>query len=263
MQQPELHRVREQRFIFDEVAELYARVRPTYPRELIEDVIRESDLRPGARILELGSGAANASVLLSCRGYRLLCLEPGERLADIAKRRLAADVDARVVVTTFENWSDEPERFDLVFAAQSFHWIDPTVRFSKAARVLKPNGTLAICANRPLRGTGPVDISIQQAYAAHAPELHPRSVDTNTRDNFLALFATAENFRMAQCREYAWRGEYTAAEYVDLLRTHSDHRLLSADRRGNLLDAIRDAIERNGGRFGVDHVAVLCWARRA
>lgn len=41
---------REQRFVFDEVAELYARARPSYPQELIEDLIREADLRPGARV---------------------------------------------------------------------------------------------------------------------------------------------------------------------------------------------------------------------
>ena len=153
---------RERRFVFDEVAELYARARPTYPPELVEDIIRESGLHAGARILELGCGPGNASVLFAGRGYRLLCLEPGPRLADVARRRLAGDGNARVAVTTFEDWPLEPEAFELLFAAQSFHWMDPTVRFTKAARALKPDGTLAIFANRPLRGSSPVDDRIRE-----------------------------------------------------------------------------------------------------
>ena len=47
---------REQRFVFDEVAELYARVRPTYPAALVDFVIDESGVQPGGRILELRIG---------------------------------------------------------------------------------------------------------------------------------------------------------------------------------------------------------------
>jgi SAM-dependent methyltransferase len=253
---------REQRFVFDEVAELYARARPSYPLELIEDIVRESALTPGARILELGSGPGNASVQFSGRGYRLLCLEPGQRLAEVARRRLAADRDAQVDVTTFEDWTVEPGAFDLVFAAQSFHWLDPAVRFPKASLALKSGGTLAVFANQLLPGTTSVDTGIQQAYAEHAPEIHSRWLGRNARDLFLELFAAATDFGTAHSRDYAWRADYATAEYLDLLRTHSDHRLLDADRLSKLLNAVSDAIDANGGRLSVNYAAVLCWARR-
>ena len=249
--------------MFDEVAELYARVRPTYPTALVDDIIREAALRPGARILELGSGPGNASVLFAGRGYHLLSVEPGARLADVARRRLADDRNARVVVTTFEAWPVEPEAFDLVFAAQSFHWMEPALRFSKTAQALKPNGTLAVFANRPLRGSAAVDRHLQEAYAAHAPAIDARWIGHNTRDHFLELFAAAPEFLSAQWREYPWRAEYSSAEYLDLLRTHSDHRVLPAAQLSTLLEAIRTAIDANGGRFALDHLAVLCWAHRA
>lgn len=254
---------REQRFVFDEVAELYARARPTYPVELIEDIVRESDLTPGARVLELGSGPGNASVLFAGRGYRLLCLEPGPRLAEVARRRLAADANAQVAVTTFENWPGESDGFDLVFAAQSFHWIDPAVRFSKSARALRPGGTLAVFANQPLPGPGLVDTRIQQAYAEHAPEIYSRWIGHNARDHFLELFAGATEFLAPQIREYSWRTDYGSAEYLDLLRTHSDHRLLPAERLSTLSNTISNAIDQKGGRLVVDYSAVLCWARLA
>lgn len=104
---------REQRFVFDEVAQLYAQTRPTYPADLIEDLIRAADLQPRARVLELGAGPGTASVLFAGRGYALLCLEPGARLASVAMQRLAADPAARVEVATFEDWSVGSDQFGL------------------------------------------------------------------------------------------------------------------------------------------------------
>jgi SAM-dependent methyltransferase len=254
---------REQRFVFDEVAELYARARPTYPAALVDDIIRESGLQPGGRILELGSGPGNGSVLFSGRGYHLLSLEPGARLAEVARRRLAEDNNAKVLVTTFEAWPIERDAFDLVFAAQSFHWMDPALRFSKTAQALKPHGTLAVFANRPLLGTSPADALIRQAYAAHAPAIDTRWIGHNTRDHFLELFDAAPEFLPAGWREYAWRAEYTSTEYLNLLQTQSAHRLLPTGQLTILLDAIGEAIDTNGGRLAVEYVAVLCWAHRA
>ncbi len=263
VQQPEIDPGRERRFVFDEVADLYARARPSYPAALIEDVIREAGLRRGSRILELGSGPGNATVLFSGRGFSLTCLEPGERLAAVARRRLAANDDTQVVVTTFENWPVGSERFALVFAAQSFHWMDPKTRFSKAAQVLEPGGVLAVFANRPLHGAGAVDLEIRKVYDAHAPHISTPSPGRNTRDHFLELFAAATEFKMAECREYPWHADYTAAEYVDLLQTHSDHRILPPSQLRAVVDGTRAAIEESGGTYGVDYLAVLCIAHRS
>jgi SAM-dependent methyltransferase len=254
--------VREQRFVFDEVAELYARVRPSYPRELIDDLIRASALRPGSRVLELGAGPGNASVLFAARGYQLLCLEPGARLAQVARRRLAHDGDAQVVEATFEDWLINGDAFDLVFAAQAFHWIDPAVRFAKAARVLARRGTLAVFSNRPLHGTSAAQLQIQDAYAEHAPELRAHGIGA-TRGDLVELFRAAPEFEPARWREYGWRRDYSAREYTDLMRTQSDHRMLPEEKLERLLDAIHAVIDANGGRIEIEYVAVSCWARRA
>ena len=260
MRNSEVQYAPERRFVFNEVAELYARARPTYPASLIEDVIRGANLRPGSRILELGCGPGNATVLFSGRGFRLVCLEPGERLAELTSARVAANDDTEVIVTTFENWQIGTERFALVFAAQSFHWMDPQTRFSKAAAALEADGALAVFANRALRGSSALDKSIQQVYESHAP--HLRLDSRNTRDHFLDLFAGASEFQMAECREYPWHAEYSAGEFVDLIQTHSDHRILPEAQRRAVLDGIRAAIEASGGTYPVDYLAVLCIAHR-
>jgi SAM-dependent methyltransferase len=265
VQSSDVDATREQRRLsFNDIADLYARARPGYPSALIDDVIREAELRAGSRILELGSGPGNATVLFSGRGFQIVGLEPGEKPAAVARRRLAAKADTQIVVTRFENWPIPAERFDLVFAAQSFHWMDPATRFSRAAQALRQDGTLAVFANRPSWGTGALDVVIQEIYHAHAPHLcaDGHGPGRHTREHFLEIFAAATDFRPAECREYSWRAEYTAEEYVDLLQTHSDHRVLPSAQLTALMDAIGAAIVAAGGTHGIDYVAVLCMAHR-
>jgi SAM-dependent methyltransferase len=253
---------RPQRFVFDEVAELYARVRPSYPSALIDDLIREARLQPGARVLELGAGPGNASVLFAGRGFRLTCLEPGAHLATILRERLASEPGATVVMTTFEAWPEEPHAFDLVFAAQSFHWIDPAVRFAKAARVLKPGGTLAIFANGPEHDISPAHDGIQAAYVAHGRSVGiPNWVRRDT--TFEDLFVDQPAFEKPQSRSYPWRASYGTASYLDLLRTQSDHRLMEPEQLDRLLTAIAAAIDGCGGILEIEYTSVLTWSRLA
>ena len=49
-----------------------------------------------------------------------------------------------VVRSGFEDWQAGDTSFDAVVSFAAFHWIDPDVRYSKAARLLKPNGVLAV-----------------------------------------------------------------------------------------------------------------------
>jgi hypothetical protein len=61
---------------------------------------------------------------------------------------------------------------------------------------------------------------------------------------------------------YPWQKVFTADEYVGLQQTQSNHRLLPADRRAALLEAIRREIVDHGGVFPVDYVTLLHVARR-
>ena len=49
-----------------------------------------------------------------------------------------------MVEARFEDWTPGDEPFAMVFAATAWHWVDPTVRYRKAADVLEPNGYLAV-----------------------------------------------------------------------------------------------------------------------
>ncbi|MBA3794479.1 MAG: methyltransferase domain-containing protein, partial [Rubrobacter sp.] len=75
------------RSTFDGAAPLYDEVRPGYPEALFDDVASLSVIPSRGRILEIGCGTGQATVPLARRGYEILCVELGENLAAVARRR--------------------------------------------------------------------------------------------------------------------------------------------------------------------------------
>ena len=157
----------EQRFVFDDVASDYAAARPAYPPQLFQDLIGVAGLGVGSRLLEIGCGPGTATAGLLGHGFELTCLEPGPRLAALARERTRGT--ASVLESTFEAYALPPEPFDLVFAAQSFHWVDPALRFSKSAAALREGGTLALFRHRLLRDDTPLRKALERCHAEHAP----------------------------------------------------------------------------------------------
>jgi len=244
---------------FDAAAEAYERFRPGYPEALIDDVVRLSGLPPGGRVLEIGSGTGKATEPFARRGYALTCVEPGARLVAVARRKLAAWPGTRFEVGRFETWSPGDARFDLVIAAQCFHFLDPLTALPKMAAVLDPGGAIAIFRNEPQRGVGATRRDLDDAYTRFAPEL----IEDDPRPEvpLEARIAASGCFEPATVTRHPWRATYTAAEYAGLMGTQSHHRLLPADRRAALLGAIEACVAGRGGSIDVDYVAELRVAR--
>jgi SAM-dependent methyltransferase len=144
--------VRPLRETFDEDAERYDRARPGYPAELFDDLAALTGLGAGDRVLEIGPGTGQATVSLAPRGYRIVAVELGAHLADVARRNVAAFPDVEVVNAPFESWPLPAAPFRAVFAATAFHWIDPDVRLTKAAQALAPDGALAVVTTSHVAG---------------------------------------------------------------------------------------------------------------
>src|SRR4051794_28010496 len=140
------------RATFGEVAEIYDRARPGYPERIFDDLTEVARLGPGARVLEVGCGTGKATVPLARRGYAVTAVELRAELAAVARRNLENHSNATVVVADFEEWPPPTEPFDAVVAATAWHWIDPTMRVEKAARALRPGGSVAVIASDHVAG---------------------------------------------------------------------------------------------------------------
>lgn len=250
--------------MFDEVADLYDRVRPGYPSVLIDDAIALAAIGPSARVLEIGSGTGKATEAFVRRGLRVVGVEPGASLARVARRRFAGTNSVAIVERSFEAWPLEPEAFDLVAVAQAFHWLSPEIRFIKAAAALRPGGALAVFGSSPVIEDSPLSCEIDRVYARFAPAIR-LSIWTRwyaDEPSMRARFEESARFEPVTVRVYPWSRTYEIGEYLDLLRTHSNHRSLPKGEREALLEGIRAAIMQQGETITIGYQAHLYVAKR-
>ena len=258
------------RTTFDSVAAVYDRVRPGYPDDLFDDLVELTGSKQGS-ILEIGCGTGQATRSLAQRGFDITCVEMGKSLAEFAKRNFAAHPNVRVEVGDFETLDLEDAAFDLVFSATAFHWLDPDIRYQKAARLLTKTGFLAPCWNVHLwaEESGGFFEEVQEVYLEVAPEMaarYPGLPKTPADIDHLELKAIPATglFREPELRTYRWTETYSAARYLELLSTYSDHRRLEPSVRTRLLEGTANLIDTHyGGQIVKGYLSVLYVAQRA
>lgn len=239
------------RATFDRIADVYDRVRPTYPAEVFDHVPLA-----GARVLEIGCGTGQASVALAERADRLLAVELGPRLATLATRRLASHRSAEVVTADFDRWTGEPGGFDVVFSATAFHWLDPATRFGRIAELLVPGGVLATVFTQHVAGGTPGFFEEAAAcYRRFYPEADPPPVPAAEFPHDTGVDPT---FGPTEFHRYEWTIEYGTADYLDLLRTYSTTLAMSGPTAAGLLRCVGALIDgRYGGRVAKRYLAEL------
>jgi SAM-dependent methyltransferase len=227
---------------FNEVAALYDAGRPLYPQAILDDLVALTGIRPGDRVLEIGCGTGQITVPLAERGLCITALEPGAHLAAIARTKLAAYPGAVVVERRFEDYDLPREPFDLVVSAMAFHWVDPSIRVTKAARALKPGGHLAIIDTHWGVGTH------RDAFGARSQRCYERW-DSDTEPGFVPPviadlpatrpeLAGSPSFGSVEHRVYEQLNDYSTASYLNLLRTWSNIQGLDAAARDGLLTCL-------------------------
>jgi SAM-dependent methyltransferase len=129
---------------FDRVALQYDRSRPGYPPELVARACTTAGLRAGDRVIEIGCGTGQLTRALVERGLRVTAIEPGANLIALAAQRCRGAGEVTFVQARFEDAPLPTAPVAAVFAAASFHWVDPDVSWSRAAAALAPGSTLAL-----------------------------------------------------------------------------------------------------------------------
>ncbi|MXX50847.1 MAG: methyltransferase domain-containing protein, partial [Chloroflexi bacterium] len=85
------------RALYDQAAARYDRARPAYPEALFDDIQAFARLDENARVLEVGCGSGQATLSLARRGWQIDCIELSERLAALARGKLASYSNARII----------------------------------------------------------------------------------------------------------------------------------------------------------------------
>ena len=172
-----------------------------------------------------------------------------------------------VVVSRFEDYSPPAGWVDLVFCAQAWHWVDASRRCQLAYDALAPGGVLALFGHEYQFADPQMAAAVHgEAYPRYAPELLDDPTDTPpggpAEQWFTAELAGCGLFADVPAFDFRRVLRYPTVQYLALLRTFSNHRMLAPDRRAALHEGIAAVVDARGGVVDIDLATVLAIGRR-
>lgn len=233
----EFHSDHERARSFGAFADEYDRFRPAYAAALFDDL---AALAPDG-VLDIGCGSGALSVPLMERGVTVLGVDPDERMAERARRR-----GATVEVATFESWDDDGRRFDLLVCGAAWHWVDPSGGAAAAARVLRPGGRLVLCWNYEV-AQEPAASALDEVYQRLAPRVTRQVIPPPDEWPGGRPLSDSPDFEDLGPHDYPYERTHTAASWVRMVSTFSDHRRLDPALSATLQQELTAAIESVGG----------------
>ncbi|WP_041740887.1 methyltransferase domain-containing protein [Calothrix sp. PCC 6303] len=246
----EIYTLQQRRTWYSDAASAYIQVRPRYPQQIIDGVVKLARLSGDSSVLELGSGPGIATVALAKLGLSMVCLEPSLATCEIAQQNCLEYPKVKVVNTTFEEWELEAGKFDAVVAATSFHWMSAGVRHSKTAIALKPQGYLILLWNTPPQPSYEVHQQLVPVYQTLAPELAKYESIPSYLKNLNKFGQDAVDsgyFKNLVSDHLLCELIYSVDDYLALLSTLSPYIALEKSKRDSLFSALGKTLVQNYG----------------
>jgi SAM-dependent methyltransferase len=247
----------------DAVAGIYHDAWPPFPEAVFDTIVEHTGLRPGARILEIGSGTGRATLALAERDFSIVALEPAPNLAAEARRRLDRFPRVSIEESFFEAWPLPAEPFDAVVSAQAFHWLDPPVAAPKTAKALSREGRIALVWRRAHHVSADLAIAVERAHADH-------DATFPLREGFFGIVDTVRGYLDASGRfvpftehRFSSAITYDAAGYLRHLAVYPAWIALEEDARRSLREAVSRTLAAAGGEaeLAVDTVLFIAQKR--
>ena len=249
---------------FNTQAERYERMRPGYVPELYEEIFLRVKLDESSHAVEVGIGGGQATEPVLKTGCHVTAVEYGDQLAEICRRKFRDYPNFEAVTCKFEDYPAQDESCDLVFSASAFHWIPEEIGYTKVYRMLKPGGVFARFANHPYKDKGRPGMheALQEVYAVYMPGSLGSNEYTEAQAAARAQIAAKYGFEDISHYLYHRTRDFTAARYVELLGTYSDHIAIEEKTRGRFFADIEAAINRMGGMITIYDTIDLQLARK-
>ena len=249
---------------FDTVAKTYEKLRPGYPDALYDAVFKHQPMNGQKHALEVGIGGGQATEPVLKTGCSVLAVEPGDNFCALCSEKFRAYPGFSVLKGKFEDAELKKEEYDLLYSASAFHWVPEEVGYKKAFDVLKKGGTFARFANHPYKDKSRPGMheALQAVYARYMPgSLAPNEY---SQEQAKARAEIAEKYGFVDIEYHLFKRtrDFTAAEYIQLLGTYSDHIAIEKETRGRFFSGIEKAINDLGGMITIFDTIDLQLARK-
>ncbi|WP_238884026.1 class I SAM-dependent methyltransferase [Clostridium sp. YIM B02551] len=252
------------RFAFNEDAENYDKMRPTYCRELFNDIIQYSELKKDKKAIEVGIGTGQATTPFLETGCIVTAVELGENLAEYSREKFTEYKNFKVCNVSFEDFECEDNSIDIIYSATAFHWIPEDIGYPKVHRLLKDNGVIALFWNKPFAAKEDdlLHQKIQGIYQKYRPSNMRIVEPSSERYKRISETIKSYGFKDLEMKLYNGNRKFSASEYISLLNTYSDHRAMPEHTKQLFESEIEQAIIGYGDIFHIHDTIELYMARK-
>lgn len=254
---------------FDTVASTYERLRPGYVKELYRTLFDYIPIDKNSKVVEIGSGAGQATAPILATGCQLTAVECGKRFSELLRNKFKKYQNFSVITGKFEETVFEDNTFDLVFSVSAFHWVPEEIGYKKVFSMLKPGGAFARFANHPYRDKGNPELSqeIDEIYDRYYNRYYNKKRETiseytEQQAKERAMIASKYGFSDIKYALFHRERSFSASEYIELLGTYSDHIAIEENIRTEFFAKIKEAIDNHGGIITVYDTIDLQLARK-
>jgi len=198
------------------------------------------------RVLEVGAGTGRATLPLVRNGAKIEVVEPSKDMLRILAGRLQSEAlsdhcDLRQA--TFED-VESARVYDVIIAAQSFHWADPATRWPRLASLLRTDGRAYLFWNGWHLAPQAHDVdAVLTLYGDCGHGLQPDLEDHRSDVSWAESEIQAEPaLGLVDARTYEWPWRLPVGDYLALLNTTSQYAVAAAGVREPLLKALRELL---------------------
>lgn len=267
---PEFIDEHEGRDLFGSDPRNYNEIRPPYPEQIYEFLLTTGALRANTSTLEIGAGNGLATRrLLDFGANPLTVVEPDKRFSPLLRSIVKLyKAEIHCIAASFEEAALPRRHYDLVAAATSFHWIQPSIGLAKVAEVLKPGGYVAlwwhvfgdIGRDDPYHEATSTILQPLSSSPSGGPDTVPFALDTLAR---LRDFSSTGQFEQLEYTAYRWTLVLNTAQVGSLYATFSSISRLPEEQRKTILRQLMEVADRHfGGIVERNMVSPVYVARR-
>ena len=238
---------------FNEVYAEYDKWRPTYVSQLYKDIMDFKEINQYSNVLEIGIGTGQATLPILEKGCFLTAIELGDKLAEYTKQKFSKYKNFDIKNMALQDYECPQDFFDMIYSASAFHWIPEEIGYPKVYKMLKSGGIFARFANHPYRDkeNDELHIAMQEVYSKYMPSSPPGPEYSEEQCKKRADDIKEYGFVDVSYKLYHRTRTFNAQEYISLIGTYSDHIALEENKRTELLNGIKNAIDNYGGKITI------------
>jgi len=196
----------------------YAKFRPTYPRPIMDLLKADCALTEDSVVADVGSGTGILTEMFLRNGNTVFAVEPNAQMRSSAEKLLSNYQQFKSIDGVAEATTLDSQSVDIITAAQAFHWFDRRRARVEFARILKPQGWVALIWNERRLDSTPFLRAFEQLllqYGTDYQKIRHENVTGNIAEFFAPRDFRLESFENIQTFDFeSLMGRVRSASYT-------------------------------------------------